>query len=133
MKEELDILIIDNDPIFQLVTKKLLSKSDYPFSVSSYMNGLEALQAFLNNKASNNKKMLLLDLDMPLMTGWDFLDAYYENGLEKNNNNCVYIITSSIAPEDKSKAKSYSVVHGYFEKPLNFDAINQVIHCCLKN
>lgn len=133
MTKKLEILVIDNDPIYQLVTKKLLSKSELDFEIKSYINGLEALNTLLNEKKPDTKKMLLLDLDMPIMNGWEFLEAYYDNQLHQNNEDCIYIVTSSIAQEDKSKAKNYPVVHGYFEKPLNINAINEVIHGCLKS
>jgi CheY-like chemotaxis protein len=133
MTTALEILIIDNDPFYQLVTKKLLSKSDLPFTTSAYVNGKEALDSLIEKNNSTIKKMFLLDLDMPIMDGWEFLEAYYNQGLDRNNDFCIYIVTSSIAQEDKNKAKSYPAVHGYLEKPLSFETINKVIDCCLKS
>lgn len=133
MAKSLEILVIDNDPIYQLVTKKLLSKSVHSFETKAFTNGKEALDALLSSSDHSTKKMFLLDLDMPVMDGWQFLEAYYRQGLDKNNDFCIYIVTSSIAQEDKNKAKSYPAVHGYLEKPLSFDTIDQVISCCLKS
>jgi CheY-like chemotaxis protein len=125
MSQTLDIFVVDNDPIYQLVTKKLLVNTAVNINYKSFMDGKEALQAIMHNKMSN--KIILLDLDMPIMDGWEFLDAYYHHNLYEECKDIIYIVTSSIAKEDRNKAKNYNRVKGYIEKPLNLDAINNLL------
>jgi len=60
--------------------------------------------------------LVLLDLDMPLMDGWEFLDAVA--GLALPQPLRVFVLTSSIYPEDQEKALAYKEVQGFFTKPL---------------
>lgn len=129
MKEALDIFVIDNDPIYQLVTKKLLSKSENNLKILPFLNGEDAF-LFIKEHETENHKIILLDLDMPIMDGWDFLEAYYKNMFQEKFNDCIYIVSSSIALEDKNRVKNYPIVKGYIEKPLSFDVIESIINCC---
>jgi CheY-like chemotaxis protein len=129
MKEALDIFVIDNDPIYQLVTKKLLSKSENNLKILPFLNGEDAF-LFIKEHETENPKIILLDLDMPIMDGWDFLEAYYKNMFQEKFNDCIYIVSSSIALEDKNRVKNYPIVKGYIEKPLSFDVIESIIKCC---
>ena len=130
MSEKLTILIVDNDPIYQLVTKKLLSKSENDLIIDSFLNGEEAFLRITENDIEY-KKIILLDLDMPIMDGWDFLDAYYDKMLHEKFKDCIYIVASSIALEDKTKVKEYPTVKGFIEKPLNHEILENMIKNCL--
>lgn len=129
MEQSLDVFVIDNDPIYQLVTKKLLSKSENNIKILPFLNGEDAF-LFMTEHESDNTKIILLDLDMPIMDGWDFLEAYYKNDYQEKFNDIIYIVSSSIALEDKNRVKNYPIVKGYIEKPLSFDMIQSIIKCC---
>uniref|UniRef100_UPI00404A01C6 response regulator n=1 Tax=Flavobacterium sp. TaxID=239 RepID=UPI00404A01C6 len=129
MEEALDVFVIDNDPIYQLVTKKLLTKSENNLKILPFLNGEDAF-LFIKEHKADNPKIILLDLDMPIMDGWDFLEAYYKNMFQEKFNDCIYIVSSSIALEDKNRVKNYPVVKGHIEKPLSFDMIESIIKCC---
>lgn len=107
----LTIVLIDDDPISTFVTEKLIAKNvKEPCQFFKY----QSAKAALNEIYSIQPNYLFLDLNMPEMTGWDFLDIY---NIEKNLAE-IYILSSSVDERDISKASSYPVVKDYLSKPL---------------
>ena len=115
------IWVIDDDPIYQIIVKKIIEKSEMFTEIYSFKNGKDAIDNLY--KSSENSEsvpyIILLDINMPIMDGWEFME---ELGLIKtkfNNEIVVYIVSSSIAIEDKNKSKSYENILGYLSKPIN--------------
>jgi CheY-like chemotaxis protein len=122
------ICIIDDDPIYQILINKIiaLSKSDY--SVLSFKSGTEALKNFKSRLESNEglPEIILLDIEMPVMDGWDFIETIKSELQTETNKTAIYIVSSSISEEDKEKAKSFKEILGYFSKPINADKILEI-------
>lgn len=112
--------IIDDDPIFIYGTKRLMQELDFCENILVYNNGQDAIDALqeLNDKGDVMPSVIFLDLNMPIMNGWEFLDDF----VKLPNNNAgevtVYIISSSIDPRDLEKVKNYKVVNNYILKPI---------------
>lgn len=107
----LTIILIDDDPISTFVTEKLISRNvKEPCQFYKYQSARAALQEIYSIKAN----YLFLDLNMPEMTGWDFLDIF---NTEKNEAQ-IYILSSSVDERDINKASRYTVVKDYLSKPL---------------
>jgi CheY-like chemotaxis protein len=105
------IVLIDDDPISTFVTEKLIHKNiKIPCQIFTFDNAIEALQ----NIYKIEPNYLFLDLNMPEMTGWDFLEEFEPN----NKNPEIYILSSSVDERDISKAGEYSQVKKYLSKPL---------------
>ncbi|MBC7914621.1 MAG: response regulator, partial [Pyrinomonadaceae bacterium] len=68
-------------------------------------------------------ELILLDLWMPKLTGWNFLDSFNSIAALESANTSIYIITSSIDPVDKQRAQLYSSVKGFLTKPASFDML----------
>lgn len=117
------ICIIDDDPIYQFLINKIIDNSDANHEVLFFKNGKEALDYFMLDVDNNLPEIILLDLEMPVMDGWDFLK---EIDALPMDNTAIYIVSSSISYEDKEKAKSFSKIKGHFSKPINANKIEEI-------
>lgn len=116
MKIIKNILLIDDDPIFLLISTKVIGKIKVLVNISSYLNGKEALE-FLKMKYNDTDSFIvLLDVNMPVMNGWEFLDElvnfYFSNEIK------IYIVSSSTDEIDMQKAKTYNNVVKFISKPI---------------
>ncbi|WP_143961513.1 response regulator [Litoribacter populi] len=106
------IVLIDDDPISTFVTEKLISKNiKEPCEIFKFEKATDALER-ITNIAPN---YLFLDLNMPEMNGWEFLDAFTSRETKYPE---IYILSSSVDESDINKAMNYSVVKRYLSKPL---------------
>jgi len=114
------IWVVDDDAIYQIIVNKIIQRSEMFSAVSSFKNGKDAIDA-VHNSIENNElfpDIILLDINMPIMDGWEFME---EMGLIKSKMSkkiIIYIISSSIAVEDKNKSKTYPDILGYLSKPI---------------
>lgn len=115
--------IIENDFITAAVTELVLRKSLRRCQVQNCVNGQVAFDQLVaaTKKGASIPDLILLDLDMPVMDGWEFLDALSTLPIAKQV--CVFILTSSIHPDDREKAKHYHAVKGFFSKPLDESSV----------
>ena len=115
------IWVVDDDPIYQIIVNKIIKKSELFSSVSSFKNGKDAIDA-LKNALKNNERLpdiILLDINMPIMDGWEFMEEKLLLKPLIKDPVQIYIVSSSIALEDKNKAKNYSEIIAYLSKPIN--------------
>jgi CheY-like chemotaxis protein len=119
--------IIDDDQVFTLVTKKLLMIKEFSTSIISFSNGEEALNFLFENAdcIENIPDMIFLDINMPKIDGWEFLEKIKLLKLPKSVK--IYMLTSSINPVDIAKSKTYENVTGYLNKPLKVEDLLQVV------
>lgn len=120
--------LIDDNKVFQIVTKRMLEK--FPDKISDilqFYNGKDALDFFIKNKSNNDQlpDLVFLDLNMPILDGWGFLDELQKVRLSKHLK--IYICTSSVSAVDTEKAKDYSLVDGYIVKPVNLDDLSEIL------
>jgi CheY-like chemotaxis protein len=112
------VYIIENDAISSVITELIVKKNLFGSEVRCYANGQWAFDELLLTlrEGSALPDLLVLDLDMPLMDGWELLDALAN--LTSAQAIRVFVQTSSINPEDRVRALSYQQVAGFFSKPL---------------
>lgn len=120
------VYVIEDDRITAKITELHLHQHGAFGRVQKYDSGRPALDALLRAEghAAALPDLILLDLNMPDMDGWEFLDAFSAHAWHKGV--CVCVLTSSIHPGDIEKAKSYPDVKGYFSKPIDTDLLDQV-------
>ncbi|WP_395056388.1 response regulator [Flavobacterium sp.] len=118
------ICIIDDDPIYKLITKKLIQKTKLYSETIEFNNGNEAIIYF--ETTSYLPDILLLDIEMPEMDGWEFLDEFCKLEKRINKESMVYIASSSIAIEDKLKARKYKCVKEFLSKPINLEKLQKI-------
>lgn len=127
MKPEISLAcIIDDDPIFIFGTKKMMSYSGICESFLIFKNGKEAYD-HLSIIIKENKSLpdiILLDINMPIMNGWQFLDEIIKIDIPKELK--IFIVSSSENPEDIEKAKEYNFIKNYVVKPINPTKLKQI-------
>ncbi len=120
------VFLVDDDAIVQFSVRRLLEKSGKVNSVAVFSNGEEALMELnhLQSNKANLPELIFLDLNMPVMDGWEFLENI------KSNSACskipVVILSSSIDPEDKQKANLFDLTT-FIGKPLSISQIDSIV------
>lgn len=117
------IFIIDDNQIDILISRKLLLKNKADIEIQEYSHAQQALDD-ITAADTSQPDIILLDLNMPEMDGWDFLEALKTAQVQSDLK--IYVLTSSLDDRDRTRANNYQVVEGYLTKPLN-DAIIQGI------
>lgn len=123
-KTTLEILIVDDDPIIAKLHKFLVNKIGYN-DPKTFRNGKEAI-SYLDIETKENKSFLILvDLNMPVMNGWEFLSICRSRPYAQQLN--VVIVTSSSYREDREKAQEFDMVVDYYTKPLKKDSVAEIL------
>lgn len=116
------ILYIDDDPIALMLSKMVINKSLFSNEIITAKNGNEALNYFKTLKDKPIKKLpqlIFLDLNMPVMGGWEFLDCFNTKEYSDFHTIKVIILSSTIDPEDLEKAKKYPMILDFLPKPIS--------------
>jgi CheY-like chemotaxis protein len=118
--------LIDDDDLGIYLTEQLLRAQGFSNCISTFQSATEALETLVGEKRVAAPDVVFLDLNMPVMSGWDFLDALapYQNELLGRCR--IYILTSSLALSDMEKAKQYALVTGLIHKPIDSEEIRAI-------
>ena len=118
--------LIDDDPISALLTEHVLRLQNFSQDITTFHQAEAALTYLLDNLAGALPAVILLDLNMPVVSGWDFLNALkpYQHLLPTTLK--IFILTSSLDTEDQQKSKEYSLVSGFIQKPLDAEDIQLI-------
>ncbi|MDI1322985.1 MAG: response regulator [Algoriphagus sp.] len=114
------IFLVDDDPINNLINKRLLGKVGISDKIIEFLEGEEALTQ-IEILPSDHQVLIFLDINMPVLNGWEFLEKYLETF--PNRQDKIVILSSSIDFQDRQKAREYQLVSGFLEKPLTLDKI----------
>ncbi len=126
------VLCIDDDSISLTISKLLLKRTGFADQVFTAIDGSDALVFFETHFAENVNpqetapNLILLDINMPVMNGWEFLDAYIAKYAEKLPDTKVVILSSTIDPEDLLHAKEYALVARFVSKPLSVENLTEL-------
>ena len=125
------VYVIEDDVITSRITELRLHQHGAFGQVKKFVNGQPALDALLDaaEQPATLPDLILLDLNMPVMDGWEFLEAFTTYVWHKSV--CVCVLTSSINPDDIEKARAYKEVKGYFSKPVGSTLLDEVADCCI--
>jgi CheY-like chemotaxis protein len=130
MKTPSQFIVVDDDPVNNLVCKFAISSYASAASIHLFTNpelALAWIKDAYHSGTDQEKTILFLDINMPVMSGWEFLDEFSEFPDTYHAKITIFILSSSIDPEDKQKAASHPLVSGYFSKPLRKETIHQLL------
>lgn len=129
------IMLVDDDSMTTFINKRMLIKAGYTGAIIEFGRAQDALDYLVDPKnTSNIPDIILIDLNMPEMDGWDFLDVYSKiNILSKHIT--IIMLTMSLNPEDQAKSLNYNAIGSFLTKPLTEIQISRIfeIHRSGKN
>ncbi|HWV65559.1 response regulator [Chitinophaga sp.] len=119
------IFIVDDDPIHQQIAKIMIERQAISSHIRVFSDAQDVLDLLRENVGDVEAlpDLILLDLNMPVMDGWEFLEEYatFQEQLPKQIR--IFVLTSSIDEKDKERVNAYSFVTGYLTKPLSKEII----------
>ena len=123
------LTLVDDDDVFVFLTTKAIEQTNLVDLVKVFENGLDALNFLKENKNNLDAlpEIILLDLSMPIMNGWQFLEEYVKLYPTIEKKITIYICSSSISPDDVTRAKAISEVSDYIIKPITKDKLIDLI------
>jgi CheY-like chemotaxis protein len=128
------VLCIDDDPIALVLCNMVIKKAVFANEVLTAKNGREGLAWFSAYFSKSNKlekqdppKLIFLDLNMPVMNGWDFLEDYLMKYNDRLPETKVVIVSSTVNPEDFSRANRYEIVIDFINKPLTVEGLEELM------
>lgn len=129
MSELKRFILIDDDDIFVYLTKKVLERTKLVDIMGVFGNGLDAINYLKDNKQNADllPDIILLDLNMPIMNGWQFLEEYVAHNSKMAKKVLIYICSSSISPDDIMRAKTINAVSDYIIKPITTDKLMAIV------
>lgn len=126
------VLCIDDDQITLVLCDIVLKKSGFAKEVVTAKNGREGLawfSAYFSKNAPKQERpeVIFLDLNMPIMNGWDFLEDYIMKYAERIPKTKVVILSSTVNPEDFLRANRYDIVIDFINKPLTSEGLEELM------
>ena len=120
------ILLVDDDEDDNYYHKIIINKMEMVNKIAVAENGIEAL-AYLKDEANVPPDIIFLDLNMPKMNGWEFLEQYQHLTLEQKAKVLIVILTTSLNPDDKKRAEEIKDVTGFETKPLSKEILSELL------
>lgn len=119
--------IIDDDPIYIFGIKKMIEVVDFCSDFIVFNNGKEAIDGLNKLYADTGKvpDIILLDLNMPILDGWQFLEDFV--GFPSEKKIIIYVVSSSINQCDIDKAMSFGSVKNYIYKPIRKQDLQEIL------
>lgn len=130
MREKLNtILLIDDDEATNFIHDMVIKQADVTENIVAVQSGKDALN-FLTQKLDGEyqkPELIFLDINMPGMNGWEFLEEYNKLDDEQKGGIVTVMLTTSLNPDDEEKAKSINTVKNFLHKPLSTEMIHRVM------
>jgi CheY-like chemotaxis protein len=120
------VYVVEDDPIAVILVRKRMELHPAFGQSKIFSNGQEVVDQLLSHNDPNTKlpDLILLDLNMPIMDGWQFLEWQTQTPIIDKIP--TFILTSSIHPQDMSRAKLFPMVKGFISKPLTQEAMDEI-------
>jgi CheY-like chemotaxis protein len=126
------ILLIDDDEIINFLHKKILKNADVTENIIVALNGLEALE-IINESENDIEKncleptLVFLDINMPIMNGWQFIEEFQKLGENLKNKFVIIVLTASLNLDDEIKVSKLNGINGFLNKPLTVEKVKKIM------
>ena len=124
-----NLTLLDDDDLARFLAEKIIKRTHLVDKIRSFSNVNDAIE-FIKNNVDNPDvlpEIILIDLNMPIKDGWDFIEEFVKFKPLIDKQIALFLLTSSILPEDIVKAKKLSEVSGYIIKPLSEDKFKAIL------
>jgi len=127
-REQYHFILIDDSKLDCFIGEKVIQNNGACRSFQSFSDAQNALEHIKIRPIDESKTILLVDINMPLMTGFEFIESFEKNIPEdKQPNYIINLLSSSINQSDIIRAKSYKSVHDFLNKPIKKDTLQAMI------
>lgn len=121
--------VIDDDEIYTFAVKRIIAHAQFAEKTLFFQNGKVALDFFVEymQQPGQLPDVILLDINMPVLDGWQFMEEFIKLMPHIDKKIIVYIVSSSIAEEDYAKAKTFAAVSDFIIKPINVEKLREIL------
>ncbi|MDX5319477.1 MAG: response regulator [Bacteroidota bacterium] len=121
------VCIIDDDPIFVFGIQRFMQIAELGDEFMHFGNGKLALEGLSRLKAGDPEvpDLILVDLNMPVLDGWQFLEAF--TVMQRDWNPLIFIVSSSIDPVDLKRAENFECVRDFVVKPITAQKLKELV------
>tara|TARA_B100000795_G_scaffold254654_1_gene225720 strand:- start:2288 stop:2701 length:414 start_codon:yes stop_codon:yes gene_type:complete len=122
------ICIIDDNKIYQFMLIRIIKKNKLAENIITFSDGEKAIQYLTDNKLTNEKipDIIFLDVNMPIMDGWQFIEEYASIKTELNKKIVIFMLSSSVNPINIERARKISEITDYVTKPIKLEEVKRV-------
>ena len=124
-----NFIVVDDDSVNNMICRKIIKRAFPETDVQEFLEPDTALVYIKSTYSKMNAPdaVLFLDINMPTITGWEFLEAFERFDTRVKEHLKIYMLSSSVAPGDKERSANNKNVLGYIEKPLSIEAVNSIL------
>lgn len=128
MRKFTNVLLIEDDPITIMVCDRIIKMTGFAEQVQSKENGQEAIKYIKSiiEDETTFPEIIFLDINMPVMNGWDFLQEFDALKSKIPALPRIFILSSTVDPEDYKRAEEFDTVAGFISKPLTQEHLNDL-------
>jgi len=124
------ILLIDDDESVNFINQMVIEKLGCAEKVITCLNGMSAIEYLKSYEDGKHPQpdLMFLDINMPAMDGWEFLDAYQQLDKHQQSGVVIVMLTTSLDPEDKERAGRIPVINDFENKPLTIEKLQEILN-----
>ncbi|NIJ55659.1 response regulator [Dyadobacter arcticus] len=124
------LCVVDDDPVFTFLLKKIIEKTQVTLETVFFENGQEAIDYLLECNFQQQKlpELILLDINMPILDGWQFIDEYAKIHPSLSKGISIFMVSSSTENEDYERAMSTGFITDYVHKPIYATELQQIVN-----